>query len=402
MKEKDSESIKILEPKISEPKGNNSYKISDSYDQYYSSGIYQKRYNDTTNQTSREEVIGAAIRIIERKTLKLEKLIKQNDEEVILLSDRIKSNKLKILDFGCGDGRFFNAIIAIGEEAKKKGIEVEFIAYDISKTGLEDFTKKMLKFDFNLEERRDNIWKIKKDNLTINFILGNEKSSPEQIAQNIGDVDMTMCMFGVLSHIYGRENRVNLMKMFSEITNKDGEVVISVPSKKRFAQEQKHYDFLISEQKIDDIHGIKMEPGDLFYTRKENGDVKIQNYYHVYSAEELREDLIKAGLIGEIKTDHVLDETRTTQNDCWKFIDRELAKFSTNYIKNYIADYYIVSAIPEKDNFLKVLDISSKDVSSKSKGCVDYLISCCPSLKALFARASQPSISDQNINRINL
>lgn len=394
---KDSELLTILEPKNQD----NSYKISDSYDQYYSSGIYQKRYNDTTNQTSSEEVIGAAIRIIERKTLKLEKLIDTNkDEEIGLLSDRIKTNKLRILDFGCGDGRFFNAIIAIGEEAKKKGVEIEFIAYDISKSGLEDFTKKMLKFDFKITDENDKNWKIKKDNLIINFVLGNEKSSPEQIAQNIGDVDMTMCMFGVLSHIYGRENRVNLMKMFAEITNKDGEVVISVPSKKRFSQEQKHYDFLISEQKIDDIHGIKMESGDLFYTRKENGNVKVQNYYHVYSAEELKEDLTKSGLIGQIKTDHVLDETRTTQNNCWKYIDRELAKFSTNYINNYIADYYLVSAIPEKDNFLQLLSTVSE--SRKNKGCLDCLISCCSSLKGLFARASQPSISDQNQNQFNL
>lgn len=387
MKEqKDLELLTILEQKNKD----NSYKISDSYDQYYSSGIYQKRYNDTTNKTSSEEVIGAAIKIIEKKTLKLQKLYINQDEELGLLSKKLEANKLRILDFGCGDGRFFNAVIAIGQEAKKRGIEIEFIAYDISKTGLEDFTKKMLKFDFDLTDRNDNNWKLTKDNLTINFVLGNEKSSPQQIAQNVGDVDMTMCMFGVLSHIYGRENRVNLMKMFAEITNKDGEVVISVPSKKRFSQEQKHYDFLISEQKIDDIHGIKMEPGDLFYTRKENSDVKVQNYYHVYSSEELKEDLTKSGLVGQIKTDHVLDETRTTQNNCWKYIDRELAKFSTNYINNYFADYYLVSAVPQEDNFLEVIKKGEK------KGCLDYLVSCCPSLRALFVRAKEPSISDMS------
>ena len=31
-----------------------------------------------------------------------------------------------------------------------------------------------------------------------------------------------------------------------------------------------------------------------------------------------KEDLTKSGLVGKIKTDHVLDETRTTQNQTHK------------------------------------------------------------------------------------
>ncbi|MFT6107048.1 MAG: SAM-dependent methyltransferase [Rickettsiales bacterium] len=278
------------------------------------------------------------------------------------------NNVVRIFDFGCGDGRFFDAVKNIADELSKIGMRVEMVAYDPSQAGLDVYSRKLVKkYDFSqTESPNETSSRFSKDNLTVHFLKGEFSWTPEEVRESAnalvpgGSFDLTMCMFGTLSHIPKRENRVAFLKMFGDSVNKDGEVVLSLPNKlKRFVTEQR-------EQRKNPP-SEDMEEGDIFYGRKDKDGKEVVSgiFYHLYSRQEIIEDIKSAEMKGKGWTANVLGETVASKNPLLRNIDRALSYIST---KSGIisADYFGVSA--RKDPSSNVLPTGTSPLAPQERG----------------------------------
>ncbi len=293
--------------------------IANQYDSYYENtngegSIYDQQYHDKVLPRDRWVIKDAALKLINKKFPKGSIIVQPPINPGI-------RKKVRMVDFGCGDGRYFSVIEEIANSLQTQDIEVELVAYDPSAMGLKVYQEKLYKKGFKTEniigERKEpertpgklgyvnNV--LKKDNITINFIHSNVEDTIEHTKTLIGEVDITLCMFGVLSHIPGRENRQKILKMFNDITNPDGYVILTVPGPWRFTEEQNHYSFLREKQKSP--HLLATEPGDIYYAKFKGPERKALNFYHIYTSRELLEDLNQANLIAEkgIEGNYILD-----------------------------------------------------------------------------------------------
>ncbi|HCR85583.1 MAG TPA: hypothetical protein DIV86_02780, partial [Alphaproteobacteria bacterium] len=80
--------------------------------------------------------------------------------------------------------------------------------------------------------------------------------------------DFSVCMYGVVNHVQGQENRVEIYKTLKEVTKDKGYVFLTVASQERFKKEQGVFRYKM-KVKDEDVAGF--EKGDLRYTRKDDG-----------------------------------------------------------------------------------------------------------------------------------
>ena len=164
-----------------------------------------------------------------------------------------------MLDFGCGDGRLFEIIHQQMLLQKYKNINITLDGNDISNVGLANFAEKLQSLGFKIKDSifKDNSIFIK-ENLTVELLcnkVGDSCSKNISSNSNSKKYDLILCMFGVLSHIPYREKRVQNLFSFNELLSPLGKLVISVPTKKMFVEEQKIFNKLREEnaQNIDKI-----------------------------------------------------------------------------------------------------------------------------------------------------
>jgi hypothetical protein len=346
-------------------KDRNNYDPGQQYDNYYKDGensIYHKRYKG---------------KVIPRD----EWMLLEQSKEVL---SKHEGDTMRILDHGFGDGRYFHVIEQVAKQAEKKGKSVELIAYDPSSGGLKTFADRLkgeggyegldglnfreiseAKKEFNVGGYDAGV--ISKGNLKVNFIHNDIGDSMEHTKNLVGNVDMVMSMFGVMSHIPGRKNRQDVMSMFNDITNENGRVVVTVPSPSRFKEEQQAYDKMRDQ-------GYRPEqapePGDIVYTRKEQGSNKVRNYYHVFNSEELHEDLQTAGLKinGNIEANHIMDITKLTSNPVLAKFDEYISWLTPAHMVDSMSSYMSAVSSPQKEKS------SSKYKTPDSPSYVSYLI----------------------------
>lgn len=328
------------------------------YDRYYSGdeSTYYKLYKD--NIISRDR------NIITEIALKCAMKVKS-------LPDGRKA--LKILDYGCGDGRYLQAIINIAKFLENKGIEVELIGYDPSKTGLEKFEEKLQKASFQKVAENGyhyiaedeggtksyvgNTFKNEAANLTVKLIHGHVDDKLDHIASLIGNVDLTLCLFGVLSHVPGRQNRIKLLDMFGDITS-EGKVIVTLPGYRILSKQHEVFNYLRKEHYSKERLAHAQEDGDLYYTRyiqEKNGTTKqIENFYHIYqSSKEVLFDLAAAKLhpANGIQVQKILSEATLTQNPLLSVLDEWVSWVVPLCLQDYVAGYYL--AVAERPKELK-------------------------------------------------
>ena len=302
--------------------------ISNQYDRYYEgagNSLYNKRFGDKRVTPNEEEII---TNIFKKLTKKLAKT-------------RPESKEIKILDFGCGDGRIFPVIEKLANQYKKDGWLIQLSGYDPCSTGLTSFKNMLLEKGYD-----ENHCSLSKNNLTINLILGDVNEELEVIARQIGNgFDLCLCIYGVLNHIPYRENRINHLKMINSLLAESGELLLSICSKNVFPSEMKAYS-LIRRQFADCLHGslptsadirqqilrLATEPGDLYYCVDPNHSNKAADIFaHIDTPEELKANL-KAANFNEtlkIKIMSILNPYEIA-NHCLKGqIDKMLSKIAT-------------------------------------------------------------------------
>lgn len=152
--------------------------IREFYDNYISSGEYEKRY-----PYPNPHVLNIILKILPRGRV--------------------------VLDAGCGNGRY---LIPLAMEGYK------IIGIDIS--------GRMVS---NLYSR------IKSNNVSADVVLGDIRDLP--IKNEC--IDAVICLFGVLSHIQGSSNRDKALSEFYRVLKPQGTLIVSVPNKyRRFFKEQ--------------------------------------------------------------------------------------------------------------------------------------------------------------------
>ncbi|MBN8828928.1 MAG: methyltransferase domain-containing protein [Sphingobacteriia bacterium] len=232
-------------------------------------------------------------------------------------------NKLSVLDFGCGDGRYFKAFVKVANILKSKGIILELINYDPSYIGLQCYQNELMNIGFklnssvNLHQIQEDSFKgyevstLLKDNLKVKFIHGNANDDSKYIMELLGgenSVDLIFCMFGVLSHIPMQTARIDILTIFNQMVNIWGKVVVSVPAYKDFKKELITYDQLRREKNVLDTHknplsfidykgilGSVSEEGDIYYCRYDD-EKAIRIYYNLYNFNRFKNDLKNSGL----------------------------------------------------------------------------------------------------------
>lgn len=334
----------MKDPKIIEPS------IVKSYNNYYSSGVYKSLYDDKVNQN-----------VIDKIGFYCSNLSKLNN------------NIISILDFGAGDGRLYSYFKDIA--AKLPNNIIRIVAYDISDVGLDIFAEKMKKDKFIYSEidatasGKEKIRKFSKNNLEISLLLGNLSMSSNDIieltknANNFSNFDLSIALFGVISHIAGNENRFNMIKLLDDAVARVGIVMFTVPNaEKNFKKEQDHYNFLINEQGISSINSYnQLQKGDIFYTRP-NSNVK--NYYHLFDYQEINNILANYQpeyykiSIDTIKKEPDLVKSNILQQRCDFYLSRKLSdaigKNKSQSILSSLPSYYMVEFTNNKEmiNFI--------------------------------------------------
>jgi tRNA (uracil-5-)-methyltransferase TRM9 len=216
---------------------------NEQYTKYYGSGAYDRRYPRANHFT------------LEAIRYTLEKI-------------HSKPALSKILDFGCGSGRY---AIPLAPHCKT------IVAYDPCPEAIN--------------------------------LLNRQTQQNVMPSHDLGDVlraapyDMVVCIFGVLSHIPQRQERLNTLRFLRSCLAADGLLFASVPNRlRRFYKEQ-----VTSVFKRGDFSGR------IDY-RRGRGDQLIP--YYLYTPASLRSELEECKLsVRSVKAESLLPERFVTNSD---------------------------------------------------------------------------------------
>lgn len=227
--------------------------LADAYDAYFSSGLYASRY-----PAPNPYVLNVLHDVVDE------------------LDGR--GRPIEVLDFGCGDGRYAVALL--------DSRPVRMTGYDISRVALDRCARRAAAH-------------VASGRLAL---LGGDMEEL-RIRYRSGGPQLSMLMFGVIGHVRFRAERRRVLSTLAAIMGPGGRLVVSVPNRARR---------MLAEQRKTPSHheGVPLEPDDVLYTRSRGG-VTIPLFYHLYTLDELREDLRASGfVIGPIVPESVLTEHR--------------------------------------------------------------------------------------------
>lgn len=204
----------------------------------------------------------------------------------------------RILDFGCGDGRYCMALL--------ERTRAHVTAYDISASSLIALNARL-----SGTPLRGRV-----------SLAGTDMS---QLLQTYAaPYDVVLMLFGVLSLIGDRAARIESLSQLRRLTADDGRLVISVPSIARrrplellrhaWARRQRR-----ARPPLD-------EGGNIRFTR-EVGGKPLTFFYHLYGVRDLREELSRAGYaVLRCEAESLLPEWCVTQSRMLGWLDRNLCR----------------------------------------------------------------------------
>lgn len=245
--------------------------LSSTYNNYYSSGFYKKRYPRINQCTA--------------------KFIEQHiDKSNAAKSTEHATSTDQILDYGCGNGRYLTNLLA-------RYPQHHFTAYDISPVPL-----KLLK------ETLEHLGETSRVNIISDFdalyqhIIQQDSPAP---------INTALLLFGVLSHIASPIQRQEILTFLRQHLNSDGHLILSVPNKRRR---------FLKLQRQQGSHEIT-------YQRTINKEA-ADFYYHLYSVETIIRELTMAGLTAtSIKAESLLPESYITKFPALGWFDRQLCRW---------------------------------------------------------------------------
>ncbi len=141
-----------------------------------------------------------------------------------------------------------------------------------------------------------------RDNLKIKFLLGSPELDQDQFKQILRDgesFDISLILYGCLSHIPEAEKRDGFLESIRDITSSDGRIAMTVPGQIFFKEDLKKMEWLV---KSGLLSKSKIRHGDVIYTAtdiKDSGasEAETENlrslFFATYSADQLKELLEK-------------------------------------------------------------------------------------------------------------
>lgn len=178
-----------------------------------------------------------------------------------LIRDVVAKCGGRVLDFGCGDGRYAAPLLHGGAKV---------LGYDVSHVAIEELSARCAP---HLADGR------------LQVVCGDLDALAQ--AAPAGAFDVVVAMFGVLGHVQGRDGRQDALRAMGRALRPGGRLVVTVPSAlRRFRPEQAESRALVAEGEL--------EPGDILYSRFADGE-RIDLYYHLYQWGELEAELRTAG-----------------------------------------------------------------------------------------------------------
>lgn len=247
--------------------------------------------------------------------------------------------ELKVVDYGAGNGRFHNVYMQAAQLLASHHIRLTvtavdpciqgFIAYSelLQASGFDNLASNepQQRF-FNQATYQIGVWRNDAANIQIRLVKNHPETNTAEEKRIIGMQHCGICMFGVLSHVRTREQRVAIMKNLSEMTV--GSVLYSVPNYRNcFLEEQKAL-------------GNKFN-GDIHYTRQQG---KVCNFYHLFSKRELEQDLQQAELRSStgVEACQLLDETILVRNRFLDTLDELCCTNMPAFMVEQFAKYFLV------------------------------------------------------------
>lgn len=177
--------------------------LAHSYDAYFDSGLYGRRYPRPNPNTVRH----------------LSKVVRRGD---------------LVLDFGCGNGRYVGTAVSLGAKV---------IGYDISTSALRELSAR-----YSAEVARGAVRPTGGSLTDLTQVVGN------------GNLDAALMLFGVLGHIRGDSARLETLEGVRALMRPGAKLLATVPNAlRRFRAEQADCSGLVAEGAL--------EPGDILYQR---------------------------------------------------------------------------------------------------------------------------------------
>lgn len=204
--------------------------LASSYDTYYGTGLYGRRYPRSNANMAR--LLGG--------------LVAPGD---------------RVLDFGCGDGRYIGPLLDAGARV---------IGYDISPVAIETVAA-----TYRGAVEADRLQAV---GYSLDALMR---------AVAPGSCDVALLMFGVLGHVRGHAQRVETLRAVRSLLKPGGRLVVTVPNRaRRFAKEQAACRAMVAA-------GV-LEDGDILYQRHD-ATGPIDMFYHLFTPDSFAKLLAASG-----------------------------------------------------------------------------------------------------------
>ncbi len=224
--------------------------MSDSYDAYISSGLYDRRYPAPNRRTLRRLL-------------------------------RLMPAGGRFMDFGAGTGRYTSSLL---ESTGATGV-----AYDVCPAACRMLAGRLRRFvdDGRLDVRNGGL--------------------DEMVAAFRHGFDLVFLAFGVVAHVSGRTQRVSLLGAIREMLGPEGALVLSLPNaRRRFHAEQRRAAPLVREGTL--------EPGDILYERRSRAGTIEMFYHLFSPPEARSELAGAGFQVASMEPESLLPETAVVRN----------------------------------------------------------------------------------------
>ena len=245
--------------------------IAESYDRYYASGLYDVRYPRPNPPTYRSAL-------------------------------RLARTSSRILDFGAGSGRYTMPLL--------QATNAFICAYDISADACRALESQAAASGAGSQR------------LLVTADL--------EAARAAGPYDLAVALFGVLSHIEGKENRIGTLSSIRSVLSRDGLLLLTVPhALRRFplhaSSDQRGSQSGVSSARTQ-ARRYFPSARPVIYRHDVENETRPFSYY-LFSRRELTAELSAAGFALEaLESDSILPERRLVRRPALAPVDDLLCR----------------------------------------------------------------------------
>ena len=196
----------------------------------------------------------------------------------------------RVLDYGCGSGRY---LLELRHQAQ------ECIGFDICVAALARLNNNLVGLDGS-------------ERITL---LGPEFNQLEQYQQQTGPADLALCLFGVLAHIDTPEKRQKVLKYLAwGLKPVHGRLIISVPNRRRrFRKEQRAF----------------RDQDQIRYSRRFDYTA-LELSYRLYDSDMLMRELNQAGFnVEQVRAESIFPEAWLGRSILLAHVDHWLCRWLT-------------------------------------------------------------------------